>query len=611
MGRMLVREGRVRVSDASRASLNVLRTLFLVVFTCVFPFLHRVNNPNENVRVYMTMAMVDHHTFANDEVVEEYGWTSDMAIAPDKFGVLHHYSVKAPAISYLGVPVYAAYRSVAPAFGLERPSRQSSAQAHERWLRGTVWALRFATVQLPCLVGLLLFERWLRRISRDGVLRLATLVAVGLGTNHLASANLFASHAPVAWATFASFALIFRSSPAKPSREARPFLAGVCAGLATLFEYHALPMSAALALLAAWRMRRVRAVGIFALGAATQASLLMFYQWRAYGNPLTPGHKMCENPEFAAAHAKGLFGITLPDPVALRELSFNTTFGFFGTSPFMVLALAALPLVLLSSRAFDRRWRGHLLGACAVMLPLWLAVSAFVSWRGGWTIGPRFFGAAPPFMGLMALIGLEAFASRGTYARLWARAVASGLAIASVATLGVLGVLVSSIPEDVVRPVPDIVVPLLVAALVPHHVGEVLGAPGLTGYFIILGALVLASLVPLALKGGDRIPQRVARTALALVVAVAGLGPALMVPETRESAHAASRAREFFLRTWEPRARDRWTQLRAKQAAQEADACDYVKLARIERLWRHEDLAASYTQEAVTRGGCKNLLQRF
>jgi hypothetical protein len=594
--------------EASPWAVAWLRTLLAVVFLGAFPYLHRINNPNENVRVYMTMAIVDSGTFRVDEQVELFGHTNDLARAPDASGAWHRYSVKAPATSYAGVPVYAAFRAIAPRFGLTRPTLAATALEREAWLRGAIWALRFFTVQLPCFVALLAFERWLRRVSRDAVLRYATVLAAGLGTNHLASSLLFASHAPVAWATFGSFALVLGVARPRPGRA---FLAGVFAGLATLLEYHALPMSVMLALVATVRYRRLVPLAAFGAGAATQALALMGYQWRAYGNPLTPGHKLCESQEFASAHAKGLFGIELPDPVAFRELSLNRTFGFFTTSPFMFLGLAALAMSLFSVSSRSRRWRAHLGAGFAIMLALWLAVSAFVSWRGGWTIGPRFFGAAPPFFAFFALVGLEVVAARGATWRTSARAVAGGLALAGVLSLGLVGLFVSSLPEGVERPFVDVVVPFTLAGLAPHHLAELVGIPGFRPFFLVVAALVGAGLWPLVVGAGERLPRALARFALAMLVLGAGLVPALLPNANAESVQAARDARTFYAQYWEPEGGSRMHELAKRREQGAASACDLTKLARLEGLFGHDDRAQGAREEAARRGGCSAFLQRF
>ena len=47
---------------ADGAMTRVFRGLLLLVYLSVFPFLPALNNPNENTRVYLAMALVDHGT---------------------------------------------------------------------------------------------------------------------------------------------------------------------------------------------------------------------------------------------------------------------------------------------------------------------------------------------------------------------------------------------------------------------------------------------------------------------------------------------------------------------------------------------------------------------
>ena len=93
-------------------SVAIFFAFTFVVLTCVFPYHVGMNNPNENVRIYMTMAIVEEHSFAIDKVVQRspQGWVNDMAVVKDKVtGEPRHYSVKGPAMGYLGVPVYWAF----------------------------------------------------------------------------------------------------------------------------------------------------------------------------------------------------------------------------------------------------------------------------------------------------------------------------------------------------------------------------------------------------------------------------------------------------------------------------------------------------------------------
>src|SRR5215471_12435563 len=130
---------------------GVFFALTFVVFTCVFPYIQAINNPNENVRTYMTMALVEDHTFRIDTIIQRHGWVNDMAVVPDKVTAeRHHYSVKAPAISYAGVPVYWAFRKLAPHFGHPPPTMESPFEDRTWWFRATTLVLRLFVVQLPC-----------------------------------------------------------------------------------------------------------------------------------------------------------------------------------------------------------------------------------------------------------------------------------------------------------------------------------------------------------------------------------------------------------------------------------------------------------------------------
>ena len=57
---------RAPTTSYARTALSVL--LLAVLYLWVFPFHDVGRNPNENVRVYMTVAIVDDHTFAINRI---------------------------------------------------------------------------------------------------------------------------------------------------------------------------------------------------------------------------------------------------------------------------------------------------------------------------------------------------------------------------------------------------------------------------------------------------------------------------------------------------------------------------------------------------------------
>lgn len=581
-----------RQSRHDRWVVRVVLALSLLAFTCVYPYIGVVNNPNENVRTYMTMALVEHHTFRIDKIVDRHGWVNDMAKVPDKkTGESHLYSVKSPAISYAGVPFYWAFTKIAPRFGHPVPQASAPQKDLQWWLRATTFVLRLFTVQLPCFAFLVWFERFLRGYTTDRVLRLTAVVAAGLGTNYLAYALMFASHAPFACAAFLSFGIIMRERalfPHAPERRrlSRAFWAGFFAGLATLLEYHAFPVSGALAIFALTTFWRPTRLASFGVGAILNALALMFFQWRAFGSPFTPGHRMSENPAFAALLNQGLFGIGKPSFEVFRDISLSHSYGFFGTSPFMWLGFFAIPAVMVARGA---PWQRRQLQAATIawlltMFVLWLTVSAAINWRGGWTIGPRYLGAAPPFFAFGAVIAAETFASGSLLRRTLARGVLGGLAIASIVQIGLIGALYNTIPESVTRYVPQILVPFVRAGFVPHHAGELFGFDGPNFWYVVAAAMLLAGAVAALWPARDRAWSFGLRVAVVGLFVWLGMRPALSEPTAAEGGDKGVDARRSLMESWEPPKRDRLTTLRARaETGGDARACLWWTVADIER----------------------------
>ncbi len=588
---------RLRRASSTPRSVKVFFALTFVVFTCVFPYIGGINNPDENVRVFMTMAIVEHHTFQIDKIVERQGWVNDMARAPartpDGAGESHYFSIKGPATGYLGVPFYWAFTKIAPRFGHPVPTVESPPAERIWWMGATVIVLRIFVVQLPCFAFLVWFERWLRRTSDDPVLRLSAVAAAGLGTNFLAYSLMFVSHTLFAVAAFPAFAIItserlrFHDVP-RQRRLSRAFLAGFLAGFATLLEYHAFPISCLLALYALtafWRPTRLLA---FASGALLNAGALMFYQWRCYGNPLTPGHKMAESAVFAAYHNQGFFGLGAPSFDVFKNLSLSHSYGFFGTSPFMWLGLVAIPFgglfFAFGTRVERRHRRVATIVWLVMMFTLWFSISCAVNWRGGWVVGPRFFGAAPPFFAFGALCALEWIARRGRFARALARGVAGGLAIASAAQIGFVALVFNTYPEDVTRALPQVALPLARAGFVPHHAGELFGITSYVVWWMVAGCLGLAVLVAALWPSGERWWTMTTRVLVVAVACVLGTLPAFSEPTPEEAGDKGASARHWLAQVWEPPGRDRITVLR-EQAERfgPRGPCLWYKLADLER----------------------------
>lgn len=592
---------------AKRSAPAHSRHVKLFLFLCalpmlgVFPYLGPVNNPNENVRTYMTMALVERGTLRIDEMVRTFGWVNDMARVPEPGGGAYFASVKAPATSIAGVPAYWLYsRVIGPMFGKHFPTEKTPGPERIVWLRNSTWACRLLAVQIPCFLFLVFFERYLRAFTSDRVLRLSAVAAACLGTNYLAYTHMFASHAVFAIAAFGAFAICERElvrsrGEARDRRLSRAFLAGFFTSWCVSLEYHALPLAVVLTLWALYTFYRPTRLLAFGAGGSINAAMVMLFQWRAFGSPFTPGHKMVENQAFAAEHHQGLFGIVLPKLDSIAALAYDRGFGFFGTSPFMSLGLFAIPFVVLATGSHGSpterrvRRRGAIVWLLA-MVALVCANAGFLHWRGGWTVGPRYLGAAPPFFAFGAVVALERMIGRNRMRRGFLGGTAAGLALASVLSIGTVGIVYDTLPESVSRPFAQFSLPMIWTGFVPHHVGEWFGVDAAWPWYVACAGLLGATLLGVVGQGfGFRlgVGPGISRVVGFTTSLVLGMVPALTPTTDNTPLFVLHRDCRGFIQAWEPPGRDRISLLRAdaeRYGSRGPGPCKWYHLADLERV---------------------------
>lgn len=593
-----------RTSKATR----LFFALVVLPFFFVFPYLRAVNNPNEFVRVFTCMALVEHGTVAIDEGVLRFGWVNDMARVKGDDGALHYTMVKAPGGTLLGLPAYALFsKVVAPLAGHRYPAVTDSQEARLWWLQMSTWACRLGGVALPCFLFLLWFERYLRAFSEDDVLRLGAVAAVAIGTNYLAYVHMFASHSQYAASLFLAFALVERARRTTredpSSRRARDaFLAGLFTGGSVLLEYHALFGCIVLSLYALSVFWRPKTLLSFAAGGALNVAVMMLFQWRAYGNPLTPGHKLLETAKFAEEHSQGLWGILWPTWERVGALLFSPAFGLVGMSPYLVLGFLLVPYGLFAPVGGAVRRRHVRVASLVAILVVALLVgvnAGFIEWRAGWTVGPRYLVSAGPYFAFGALVGLEAVATRGRVARSVVRGVSGGLLVASVVSMGLVGLVYDTLPENIARPFAQFSVPLLRLAFVPHHVGEWVGIDGPALFYVCAAAMVLAALVAACARHRERPTHYALRLSLFVVACALGLAPAFSTPEDGTKLFVLHPSVAAFPKIWEPKGRDRLADTRMwAERFGSRRPCVWLRLAAQHRILGDEASAAAATRKA-------------
>ena len=446
----------------------VLGCLFAGAYLYAFPYQATLNNPNENVRFYMTAALVESGTYAIDAPRARWGWVNDAAIHDG-----HVYSVKAPGTSLLGVPGYAAYTALC----------RSTGRAYDR--SEALWVCRVTASILPTLAGIYLFYAFLRRRGYPPVLLLATTISVWLGSLLYGYGMLFVSHTLSAVVAFAAFAFLYEVE--RGERRASLLSAaahGALAAAVTWFEYPGVVCSAALFGYALYALRGLPLRAAFVLGGVLPALSVMHFQRSAFGSAFTPGHRFVETAAFRAAHEQGLYGAVGPSAEALYGLLLDPGAGLFPLTPLCWFALyGAVHLC----RARQTRAAG--VTVCALCVLSVLAIASMNNWRGGWTIGPRYLAVCVPFLGFAALHGLSQLAQR---APVWAEGAALGCSAAALVASGIPSAYYPHLPPELTRPLPQLFAPLIAHGFAPLNFGNVLGVWGGASMLPLLGiALVL------------------------------------------------------------------------------------------------------------------------
>lgn len=458
-------------------------TFFIITWLLVFPYFGELNNPNENVRVYMTAALVDHGTYEISEERARWGWVNDGACVEHREndllpceggwqGERFYYSVKAPLTSFLGIPGYLIAKAL-------HSTADSSAPFAD-----ILWWVRLFGAGIPCSFFLFFFYRFLGRLTTSALARDTTFIAFAFGSVFLGYSLLFVSHSTCAAAAGSALMLLISFWRARKlgrpltGRKAasRAFFAGLFAASATAFEYPAFFVTLLLCVFALIAIRS-RHIFLFCLGALLPTLLVAHFQWSAFGNPLTPGHLFVESADFRAGHESGFFGADFLHWDAVFGLLFGPREGLFTTSPIFVFALLGITTAY-------RRGRGPTVTALIASALSYLAICFMNNWTGGWVIGPRYLLMVYPFVAIATLFGIESIVQKRRYGV----TVVHTLLIMSIALSWAPSLLFPHAPPNTNFPLFDSALPLISAGLMP---ASPLNHLGIYGRGVLLAPLLI------------------------------------------------------------------------------------------------------------------------
>lgn len=352
---------------------------------------------NNSVRFYLAKSLALDRSFAIDRY---YRGGVDAAY----FGG-HFYSGKAPAASFLAVPVY----------WLAWQLRDGTIP---EWLY--LYLVQIAVVTLPSVFLSLLLHDFLLRSGASDWSADILVVGYSLGTMAFPYSTQFMGHQLAAALLFCCFLLLlkwrrdsaFAVSPLR--RFAPPLCGGLCAGLAVAADYQVALVVLVMVLFTMVSPRRVGALVSFAIGCIPGVFFILLYNHACFGDPLSFPYAHEAMPIAREVQSQGFFGVRMPRLVPFFMLLFSPWRGLFFVSPFLLLLLPGL--CCLFSEAGDeelQRAAGmsarRLASLCGIsVFGYVLFNSSYGAWSGGSGYGPRFLIPVLPF----ALIPIAALMRR-------------------------------------------------------------------------------------------------------------------------------------------------------------------------------------------------------
>jgi hypothetical protein len=482
------------VTDTASTRRRVVLAAFafqLVWFTGFFP---PHNNPNELSRFEAVVAFVESGTFSIDETVRRFGDQMDKSVWNGRT-----YSNKAPGLIFAAIPVY-------------RLLRVFFLQPRDGW--SFVFVLtRFFTVSLICFLALARFARRLESEARAPETAAAVAGAVAFGTPFLFYSRTFFSHAWTASLLFLAWDLIVRSEETPRRRSVFLFVAGLLASWAAISEYPAALVAVVLAAraFAGARGRRTSGAAFFAAGAVPALALLAAYDAVCFGSPWRLSSACEAFPAYAALARRRLLGFGPPTLAGLLGTLFSPRRGVLVFSPFLLWSIGGWHSWWRSGR--DRR---DCVFTLAVALAVWLPITGYANWDGGWSLGMRYLLPGLFFAAMPIPRALETPLSRG----LFLAAAAFSVALHTLASLSF-----AHYPNAIGWPVAAVSAWLLARGAVAPNLGLL---AGLSPWLSLLPAVVaVAAPLVVAVR---RFPRTRPGVGMACALGVSALVAVLFLP---------------------------------------------------------------------------------
>jgi hypothetical protein len=191
---------------------------------------------------------------------------------------------------------------------------------------------------------------------------------------------------------------------------------GLLLGFAIVCDYSGIPFAVVFGLWIltdGWRRggvaTAVREGAVYCAGAAASLTVLLAYQWVAFGDPIWPAQRYMPPTELSA---RGWFGFTLPSLDLIWRLLVDLRYGLLAFCP-LLLAAFAIPFVRKSLSWTPSPAESGWMFFAFVALLLFISANQFAYLQ--WNTGVRYMVPAVPFLFIAGVPVLEAMPRVGRW----------------------------------------------------------------------------------------------------------------------------------------------------------------------------------------------------